>query len=127
MIPCPACGAFVRHSDSCPSCGRASRSLPRSAVAALLGLSVACSGEKTGDSGHTGTTDTQTTLTEPDYGVTVLHTGGLHTGGGGGGSGSGGGHTGVTTTPTDTAGGSGGTATHTGSTQVDYGVPTTTN
>lgn len=73
MVPCPTCGTHVRARDrACFACGAARPAAPRtSAVALLLGLSVACVGgtttdDKVSDSDTDGPTDT---YTSPDYGV----------------------------------------------------------
>jgi hypothetical protein len=73
MSPCPHCGLHVRSRDTtCVHCGARVGSqslLHSSAAAALLGLAVACTGDKTSDSAHTGSTSTQ-----PLYGVTYTDT-----------------------------------------------------
>ena len=124
MISCSRCGAFLRPSHSCPSCGGGAV-VSRSAVAMLLGLSVACTGDAKGtDSAHSGSTSTDSThstLTEPDYGVAIYHSAQSDT------------DTDTDTdtdSDTDTDPHSGTTqghtgATHTGSVQVDYGTSST--
>lgn len=122
MTPCTTCGSFVRAADpACPACGtHAPRRAGRSAMALLLGLSVACVGETKTDS-TSAETGTHSTTPEPDYGVTyVPHSstpepeyGVTYTESG---------HTGTPSESGDTGGS--GTAATTG---VDYGVPTTTN
>ena len=70
MHPCPFCSCHVRRRDAeCPHCGSRLQgpTLRSSAVAALLGLAVACGGDKATDTGaDTGTPPVSDTDTDTD-------------------------------------------------------------
>lgn len=96
MHPCPSCSCHVRRKDAeCPHCGArlAGATFRSTAVGALLGLAVACSGEKDtvadgttpavdGDADTDADSDTDPETADTgqtsgvDYGTAYTHTGG---------------------------------------------------
>ena len=78
LIPCDHCGCFVFVGTStCPHCDHQVRAgrIRRTATAAMLAASVACtgSGEKDSYEPLYGATTTDVTV-EPEYGVTITDT-----------------------------------------------------
>jgi len=79
LFPCDHCGCFVFvGTTTCPHCEAHVRpgTVTRTAAAALLAASVACTGGGDKDTSDTGSTDTPTDSytdisIEPEYGVTV--------------------------------------------------------
>ncbi len=74
MVPCPSCGTHLRARDrGCFACGAATptSSSRASAVALLLGLTVACTGTTGTKTDTDPVTDDTGTLVQPAYGVTV--------------------------------------------------------
>ena len=102
LIPCPGCGCHAKSTEaSCPSCGAPLRggdgSIPRTAVAVLLGLSAA--------GAIAGACSSSTSTLVPDYGIAVTTSSATGSGGSGtGGSGTGGGDAGESTSDGGTGG-----------------------
>lgn len=70
MHPCPSCGTHRRPADpTCPHCGSSLPRPGRTAAAALLGLTLACSGKDKGDDEDSGAGPASTYGV--DYGAAV--------------------------------------------------------